>query len=104
MKEIMDNKFDMEVLEGNIPVVVDFWASWCGPCKMIAPVMEELDKQYNGKVKFVKVNVDENPIVSNHYRVLSIPTIMLFKEGKAVETIVGFRPKSDFENMISMHI
>ena len=104
MKEIMDDIFKNEVLESTIPVVVDFWAPWCGPCKMVAPVMEELDTQYNGKVKFVKVDVDENPAVSSEYRILSIPTVMVFKEGKLVETIVGFRPKSDFENSINKHI
>ena len=104
MKEIMDNMFKTEVSESNIPVMVDFWAPWCGPCKMVAPVMEELSTQYSGKVKFVKVNVDENPIVSNQYAISSIPTVMLFKEGKVLETIVGFRPKSDFENTISKHI
>jgi len=104
MKEIMDKMFKAEVLESNIPVVVDFWAPWCGPCKMVAPVMEELGTQYNGKVKFVKVNVDENPIVSNQYAISSIPTVMLFKEGKVLDTIVGFRPKSDFENTINKHI
>ena len=104
MKEIMDDMFKAEVSESNIPVMVDFWAPWCGPCKMVAPVMEELSTQYSGKVKFVKVNVDENPIVSNKYEISSIPTVMLFKEGKVLETIVGFRPKSDFENTISKHI
>ena len=104
MKEVMDNMFDTEVLESNIPVVVDFWAPWCGPCKMVAPVMEELDTQYNGKVKFVKIDVDENPVTASTYRILSIPTVMVFKEGKVVETIVGFRPKSDFENSINKHI
>lgn len=104
MKEITDNMFKTEVLESNIPVVVDFWATWCGPCKMVAPVMEELDTQYNGKAKFVKVDVDQNPAVSGEYGILSIPTIMLFKDGKVAETIVGFRPKADFENIISKHI
>ena len=104
MKEIMDNMFKIEVLESNIPVLVDFWAPWCGPCKMVAPVMEELDKQYNSKLKFVKVDVDENPIVSSQFNILSIPTVMLFKDGKVVETMVGFRPKSDFEKIVSKHI
>jgi thioredoxin 1 len=104
MKEIKDNMFKNEVLESNIPVVVDFWAPWCGPCKMVAPVMEELDTQYNGKVKFVKVDVDENPVTASQYKILSIPTVMVLKEGKVVESIVGFRPKSDFESSINKHI
>ena len=104
MKEIMDNMFKIEVLESNIPVLVDFWAPWCGPCKMVAPVMEELDTQYNGKVKFVKVDVDQNPVTASQYKILSIPTVMVIKEGKVVESIVGFRPKSDFESSINKHI
>ena len=104
MKEIMDNVFNAEVLESNIPVVVDFYTTWCGPCKMVTPIMEELDTQYSGKVKFVKVDVDKNPIVSNQYSILSIPTIVLFKSGKIVETVVGFKPKSDFVRMIGKQI
>jgi thioredoxin 1 len=104
MKEINDNIFNKEITENDVPVVVDFWAPWCGPCKMIAPVMEELDKQYSGKAKFTKVNVDENPITSQQFKISSIPTIMIFKGGKAVENLVGFRPKSDIEQILNRHI
>ncbi|KZL92657.1 thioredoxin [Clostridium magnum] len=104
MKEISDNTFNKEITENNVPVVVDFWAPWCGPCKMITPVMEELDKQYSGKAKFVKVNVDENPTTSQQFRISSIPTIMVFKDGKPVENMVGFRPKSDIEQILNRHI
>lgn len=104
MKEINDSIFNNEVIESDIPVVVDFWAPWCGPCRMVAPVMEELDKQYSTKIKFVKVNVDENPVISNQFRIASIPTIMVFKSGKVVENIVGFRPKSDFEQIVNNYI
>ncbi|WP_342590179.1 thioredoxin [Clostridium muellerianum] len=104
MKEISDSIFNKEVITNDIPVVVDFWAPWCGPCKMIGPVMEELDKQYLGKIKFVKVNVDENPVISQEFRISSIPTIMIFKKGEAVENIVGFRPKSDFEQILNRYV
>lgn len=104
MKEIKSIEFNQEVMEGDIPVVVDFWAPWCGPCRMVAPVMEELDKQFEGKVKFVKVNVDENQEISMKYNIASIPTIMIFKNGAAAETMVGFRPKQAFEEVITKHI
>ncbi|MGH4117607.1 thioredoxin [Clostridium sp.] len=104
MKEINDSLFSLEVIENDVPVVVDFWAPWCGPCRMVGPVMEELDKQYSGKIKFVKINVDENPMVSNKFGIASIPTIMVFKGEKAVENIVGFRPKADFEQILNKYM
>jgi thioredoxin 1 len=104
MKEINDSLFNVEVIENDVPVVVDFWAPWCGPCRMVGPVMEELDKQYSGKIKFVKINVDENPMVSGQFGISSIPTIMVFKGDKAVENIVGFRPKSDFEQILNKYM
>ncbi|MGH4141063.1 thioredoxin [Clostridium sp.] len=104
MKEINDNIFSEEVTENDGLVVVDFWAPWCGPCRMVGPVMEELDKQYAGKIKFVKVNVDKNPMISNQFGISSIPTIMVFNGDKAVENIVGFRPKADFEKIFNRHI
>ncbi|NLU06826.1 MAG: thioredoxin [Clostridiales bacterium] len=104
MEKINDMVFDEEVIANDMPVVVDFWAPWCGPCKMVGPVMEELDEKYSGKIKFVKVNVDENPITSQKFRISSIPTIMVFKNGKAVENMVGFRPKSDFEQVLNRYI
>ncbi|MFL0247558.1 thioredoxin [Candidatus Clostridium stratigraminis] len=104
IKEIMDNNFEDEVMKGNEAVVVDFWAPWCGPCKMLGPVLEELEKDYNGKVKFVKVNVDNNPVVSQKYRVSSIPTVMVFKNGSTVDTMVGFRPKIAVKDLIEKHI
>lgn len=104
MKEINDSLFEEEVIESDMPVVVDFWAPWCGPCKAVGPVMEELSKQYSGKIKFVKVNVDENLETSQEFRILSIPTIMIFKDGKSVETSVGFKSKSDIEKILVNYI
>ena len=104
MKDIKDNLFKGEVLDSEIAVVVDFWAPWCGPCRMVAPIMEELDKQFSEKVKFVKVNIDENPNTLREYGVSSIPTVMVFKDGSPVESIVGFRPKNDFEDVITKYL
>ena len=104
IKEISDANFSEEVIKSESPVVVDFWASWCGPCKMLAPVMEEVSGELNGKVKFVKVNVDENPVISNQFRIASIPTVMVFKGGKVVQTMVGFRPKPSIKAAIEQSI
>lgn len=104
IKEIMDSNFNEEVVASNEAVVVDFWAPWCGPCKMLGPVLEDLSSEYDGKVKFVKVNVDENPSVSQRYRISSIPTVMVFKNGETADTIVGFRPKQVISELIEKHI
>jgi thioredoxin 1 len=104
MKEINDSIFKKEVFENNVPVMVDFWAPWCGPCRMVSPVMEELDKQYKGKIKFVKVNVDENPRVSSQFGITSIPTLMLVKDGKTAQRFVGFRPKADFVKVLDKYV
>ena len=95
VKEINDSEFQEEVINSSKPVVVDFWASWCGPCKMLAPVMEQVEETLGDKVNFVKINVDENPVSSNTYKVASIPTLIVFKGGNIVNTLVGFRPKQD---------
>jgi thioredoxin 1 len=104
IKEVDDNTFNNEVSMAETPVVVDFWAPWCGPCKMVSPVLEGLESDYKSKVKFVKVNVDECPVISQRYKISSIPTIMLFKEGATVETLVGFRPRQAFEDAIKKYI
>ena len=90
---VTDQTFDQEVLKAVSPVVVDFWAVWCGPCRMIAPMVEELSTQYEGKVQFVKLNVDENPETSMKYGIRSIPTLLVFKGGKPVDQVVGAVPK-----------
>lgn len=104
IKEIHEEIFDSEVIAANMPVVVDFWATWCGPCKMVGPVLEEISAEYDGKVKFVKVNVDDNNNLAKHFKVSSIPTIMLFKDGAAIETLVGFRPKQAFVDTIKKYV
>lgn len=97
---VTDENFNKEVLEAGIPTFVDFWASWCGPCRMIGPVFEELSKEYAGKVKFAKVNVDENPKTPSAYGVRGIPTLIMFKGGKAVDQIVGAVPKSQLDGAV----
>ncbi len=89
------NNFKDEVLNSDIPVLVDFWATWCGPCRMVAPIVEEIADEYDGRIKVGKVNVDEEPELSMQFRVASIPTLMVFKNGQLVNTAVGYRPKAD---------
>jgi len=97
---VTDNNFDQEVLQSNIPVVVDFWAEWCGPCRMISPIVEELGKQYEGKVKVVKLNVDENPNSAIRFGIRNIPTILFFKNGQVVDKQVGAVPKRILEEKL----
>ena len=98
-----DASFQSEVLESDVPVLVDFYADWCGPCKMMAPVIEELSNEYEGKVKIGKLNVDEQPKTAEKYRVMSIPTMLLIKNGQPVETIVGAVPKSSLVEKLEAH-
>jgi thioredoxin 1 len=97
---VTDGTFQKEVLESEQPTIVDFWASWCGPCRMIAPIFEELSSQYSGKVKFAKVNVDENPKTPANYGVRGIPTLIMFKGGKIVDQVVGAVPRNQLENIV----
>ena len=98
MSEIMINKnnFEQEVLHSDIPVVVDFWATWCGPCRMLAPTIEQLADEYEGRVKVCKVNVDENPELAAKYGIVSIPTVKIIRNGSVTNTLVGLRPKKEF--------
>lgn len=104
MKEINETQFNKEVLENDLPVLVDFWAPWCGPCKALGPILDELSEEYNSKVKFVKINVDENPKISGEYRIMSIPTIKIFQNGKIVEDMVGLKSKSQLEKILDKYI
>jgi thioredoxin 1 len=97
---ITDQDFDSEVLQNNLPVLVDFWAEWCGPCKLAGPVIDELADEYKDKVIMVKLNVDENPVNTGKYGVMSIPTTILFKGGKEIGRQIGFAGKNAFEELI----
>lgn len=95
-----DKNFQEEALQSNIPVVVDFWAAWCGPCRMVSPIIEELSEEFEGKVRVGKLNVDENPQTAGEYSIMSIPTIMIFKDGKSIKTMIGAQSKDYFRHEI----
>ena len=97
---VSDKNFAAEVLQSDLPVLVDFWATWCGPCKSIAPVIDDLSKEYAGRIKMTKLNVDENPATPSQYSVRGIPTLILFKGGKVLEQIVGAVPKTRLVAML----
>ncbi len=101
VKHINDTEFETQVINSPLPVVVDFWAPWCGPCRMIAPVIEELAEEYKGKVVFAKLNTDENPVVPNRYGIMSIPTLLFFKNGKLVDRSVGLKTKSALSKLVN---
>lgn len=99
-----DASFDADVLQSDKPVLVDFWATWCGPCRAIAPVLEELDAEYGDKFQIVKIDVDANPEISARFGIRSIPTLFVFKNGEKVDVVVGGRPKSEFVALLEKHL
>ena len=102
--EVTDANFDSEVIKSDKPVLVDFWAEWCGPCKMIAPIVEELAREYNGTLKVGKMDVDNNPQVPMSFGIRSIPTLLIFKGGRVVEQVVGAVPKRILAEKVSKHL
>jgi thioredoxin len=97
VQEVGDESFEQEVLQAGKPVVVDFWASWCGPCKAVEPIFAELEAEHGERVGFVKLDIDQHPATASRYGVLSIPTAILFEDGEPRETVIGARPRSHFE-------
>ena len=104
VQQVSDSEFEQTVLKANGPVLVDYWAEWCGPCKMIAPILEAVATEYAGKVTVVKINIDENPLTPQHYGVRGIPTLMLFKDGEIEATKVGALSKSELAKFIDSNI
>ena len=102
--EVTDVNFKQEVLESDIPVLVDFWAEWCAPCQMVAPTIKAIAEEYQGKLKVCKLNVDEDPKMSSKYEVMSIPTLAIFKNGNIVDKVIGAVSKSELETAIKPHI
>jgi thioredoxin 1 len=103
-QEFAESNFQQEVIESDKPVLVDFWAVWCGPCKMLTPVIEQLSAEFEGKVKIGKVNVDENQSLAAKYGIMSIPTIIIFKDGEIVEQFIGVQPKNVYSDALNKYL
>ncbi|MEI6443885.1 MAG: thioredoxin [Nostocales cyanobacterium ELA583] len=101
---VTDSSFQVDVLNSEVPVLVDFWAPWCGPCRMVAPVVQEIAIQYEGQLKVVKVNTDDNPQIASQYGIRSIPTLMIFKDGQKVDMVVGAVPKTTLSNTLEKYL
>lgn len=101
---VTEKNFEEEVVAAEVPVIVDFWADWCMPCKMIAPVLDELDKEYDGKLKIAKLDVDDQPALAHQYNVVSIPTLLVFKDGEMVKQHVGAAPKETLRDLVSEYL
>jgi len=101
---ITKDNFEKEVLQSDIPVLVDFWAAWCGPCRMVAPIVDQIANEFEGRVRVGKVNVDDENELAQRYRVMSIPTLIVFKDGKLVDSAIGARSKEDLSNMLEAHL
>ena len=102
--QVTENTFEQDVIYNSNPVLVDFWADWCAPCHMIAPVLEEISDEYQGRLRVAKLNVDENPAIQERFGIRSIPTLMLFKDGELKEKVVGVQSKSQLNSLINRHM